>query len=98
MLYEKYITPKKMTKAQPSSGTLNIRKITRDVSSIPLSRYGLNFPHLVLVFSMMLPMTGSLSASKTLAPIIMAVTAASCEAFRFCVKRMNVRRKFVTRA
>ena len=64
----------------------------------PIRSHGLNFPHLVLVFSMMFPMMGSFKASKTLAATMIAVITVSWAAVRFFVISTNVRRKFANRA
>ena len=56
------------------------RYTTTDVVTIPITSHGLNLPQRVRVRSMMLPMMGSLSASNTRAPTIIALIAASCAA------------------
>ena len=48
-----------------------------NVVRIPITSQGLNFPHLVLVCSIILPMIGSLRASKTLAAAMIIDIAAS---------------------
>ena len=64
---------------------------------MPITIQGLNLPHFVRVRSMILPMIGSLSASKIRAPTMIAVMAESCAAVSERVKSTKVRRKFVTR-
>ena len=59
---------------------------------MPITSQGLNLPQRVRVRSMMLPMTGSLSASNTRAATMIAVIADSCAAFRLRVKSTNVSR------
>ena len=49
-----------------------------DVDREPTSSHGLNLPHFVRVRSMMLPMIGSLNASKTRAATIIIVIATIC--------------------
>ena len=59
---------------------------------MPITSQGLNLPQRVRVRSMMLPMTGSFSASKMRAATMIAVIAESCAAFKLRVKRTNVSR------
>ena len=59
---------------------------------MPITRHGLNLPQRVRVRSMILPITGSFSASKIRAATMIAVMAESCAAFRFRVKSTNVSR------
>ena len=86
MLYAKYMMPKNHMNAQPSSLTLNARYTTTDVLRMPMTSHGLYLPQRVLVRSMMLPMSGSFRASKTLAPIMMPVIAISWAGVRLWVK------------
>ena len=67
--------PKKVTKAQPVNLVLNARKTTTEVDREPTTNHGLNLPHFVRVRSMMLPIIGSLKASKTRAATIIIVIA-----------------------
>ena len=56
-----------MTKSQPAKlRILKIRIITTAVNTAPIIIQGLNFPHLPLVFSMIVPIIGSFIASQTL--------------------------------
>ena len=88
MLYMKYITPKNQMKLHPCKSVLNARYTTTEVESMPMTSHGLNLPHFVRVRSMILPIIGSLSASNTRAPTMMAVIAASCAALSLRVKSM----------
>ena len=65
---------------------------------MPMRIQGLNLPHFVRVRSMILPMIGSLSASKIRAPTMIAVMAESWAAVSERVKSTKVSRKLVTRA
>ena len=62
-----------------------------------MTSQGLNLPHLVRVRSMMLPMMGSFTASKTLAAIMIAVIAESCATVSERVNRMYTIRKLMKR-
>ena len=57
----------------------------------------MNLPHFVRVRSIMFPIIGSFSASKTRAATMMPVIAASCDAVSSRVNRINVRRKLEMR-
>ena len=78
--YKKYITPKKTTNTHPCKRTEKARYTTILVVIIPIASHGLYLPHLVLVLSMMFPIIGSFSASKTLAATMIMVMAISCAA------------------
>ena len=66
--------------------------MTTMLKTQPTAIHGLNFPNLVLVASMILPMTGSLNASKILAAIMMTLSAANCAPVRFFVNKTYVSR------
>ena len=68
-----------------------------DVVTMPMTSHGLNLPQRVRVRSIILPIIGSLNASKIRAPTIIAVMAASCAASSLRVKRIYVSMKFVKR-
>ena len=59
---------------------------------MPAKSHGLNLPYLLLVHSMILPMIGSLKASKTRAPIIIPVMAVNCAAVSEWVNKTKVKR------
>ena len=82
-----------MTNGQPVIPLLLKAAMTTTLEvRTPMSSQGLNLPHLVLVLSMMLPMIGSLSASKTLAATMIPVMAVSWAAVRLFVIITNVSR------
>ena len=82
-----YVTPQRMyvtaayaTRPLPSSdgGAENIRMRITALVMVPMRSQGRNLPHFVFVFATMIPMIGSLKASKILAtssmmPIAMAL-------------------------
>ena len=76
---------------------LKARYTTTLVESMPITSQGLNLPQRVRVRSMMLPMIGSLSASKIRAATTMAVIAANWEFVRLRVNRTKVIMQLVKR-
>ena len=77
MLNIKYMNAKKPINAQPERFTLNTTATTIAEVTAPINIHGLNFPHFVLVFSTIPPITGSLKASKILAQTIIMLTEAN---------------------
>ena len=81
--------PKKPTKRQPVRLLTNAANTTIEVVITPAIIHGLNLPILVWVRSIIVPIIGSLKASKTLAATMIALTAENCSTVRFLVKRMK---------
>ena len=64
---------------------------------MPMTSQGLNLPQRVRVRSIILPIMGSLSASKILAATTMAVIAPNCALVRSRVNRTKVMMQLVNR-